>query len=249
MSPIIRINRFLASAGLGSRRKCEDLVNGGKVFINDNLVTDLSTKVNTGSDIVTIDGKCIEIYTRKVILVLNKPRGILSAAVDGRNRKTVIDLARDSGIKERLFPVGRLDMDTSGIILLTNDGDLSYRLTHPKFKIDKTYIVTIDGKITASALKAIRSGVRLEDFTTAPCRAIVLKEDERSTTLKIIIHEGKKRQIRRTFQKFGHRIISLHRAALGDLFFEDLAPGEIRVLTNEENRILREKSGLLKRSY
>ena len=151
MSPIIRINRFLASAGLGSRRKCEDLVNGGKVFINENLVTSLSTTVNTGSDIVTIDGKRIEISAPSIILVLNKPRGILSAAVDERNRKTVIDLARDNGFTERLFPVGRLDMDTSGIILLTNDGDLSYRLTHPKYKIDKTYIVTIDGKISASA--------------------------------------------------------------------------------------------------
>ena len=125
---------------------------------------------------------------------------------------------------------------------------LSYRLTHPKYRIDKTYIVTIDGRISHSTLRAIRSGVRLEDFTTSPCKVVVLKEKARVTILEMIIHEGKKRQIRRSFQKFNHRIISLHRKALADLFFEDLAPGEIRLLTDDENRVLRENSGLLKRS-
>lgn len=244
MSPRMRINRFLASAGIGSRRGCEDLIREGRVQINGETVSELARFIETDSDIVTLDGDRIDQVTGRMILVINKPFGVLSTVSDDRGRKTVIALARESGFVERLFPVGRLDMDTTGILLLTNDGDLAYRLTHPRFKIEKRYLVKVNGVIEDSTIEAVGRGVDLGDFVTMPCAIEVTARSESDSTLEIILKEGKKRQIRRMFAEAGHKVIELKRIALGDLEFSDLEEGGIRQLTEEEEARLREQTGL-----
>lgn len=245
MSPRMRINRFLASAGIGSRRKCEDLIREGRVQINGEAVSELARFIDTDSDIVTLDGKRVDEVVGRMILVINKPFGVLSTVSDDRGRKTVIALARESGVEERLFPVGRLDMDTTGILLLTNDGDLAYRLTHPRFKIEKRYSVTVEGQIGDGTVKAVGSGIDLGDYVTMPCRVEVTGRSESTSTLEVRLKEGKKRQIRRMFAEAGHRVLELKRIALGDLEFSDLNEGDIRKLTEEEELRLREQTGLL----
>ena len=180
-----------------------------------------------------------------MILVINKPAGVLSTVSDKHGRKTVIELARDTGFRERLFPVGRLDMDTTGILLLTNDGDLAYRLTHPRFKIEKRYVVKVEGFIEDSTVEAVKGGVDLEEFVTMPCAVKVVSRSESDSTLEIRLKEGKKRQIKRMFAKAGHQVLELKRVALGDLEFSDLKEGDIRRLTEEEEFRLREQTGLL----
>ncbi len=244
MSPRMRINRFLASAGIGSRRRSEDLIREGRVQINGETVSELARFIETESDIVTLDGNRVDEVTGKMILVINKPFGVLSTVSDDRGRKTVISLARETGFKERLFPVGRLDMDTTGILLLTNDGDLAYRLTHPRFKIEKRYLVIVEGIIKDGAVEAVKAGVDLGDFVTMPCAVEVMGRSDGTSTLEIRLKEGKKRQIKRMFSAAGHPVLELKRVALGDLEFSDLKEGDIRRLTEEEEFMLREQTGL-----
>ncbi len=245
MSPKIRINRFLASAGIGSRRNCENLIREGRVQVNGETVSELASFIDTDSDLVNVDGKPVEQVAGKMILVINKPFGVLSTVKDERGRRTVIELAREMGYGKRLFPVGRLDMDTTGLLLLTNDGDLAYRLTHPRFKIEKRYFVTVRGLIEDRTVEAIETGVDLRDYVTIPCTVKVIGRSEDSSSLEIRLKEGKKRQIRRMFAESGHKVLELRRVALGDLEFSDLAPGDIRPLTEEEEFRLRELTGLL----
>lgn len=245
MSPKMRINRFLASAGIGSRRNCENLIREGRVQVNGEAISELASFIDTDSDLVRVDGKIIEHVSGKMLLVINKPFGVLSTVQDDRGRKTVIDLVSDMGYGERLFPVGRLDMNTTGLLLLTNDGDLAYRLTHPRYKIEKRYVVTIEGLIKDRTVEAIGNGVDLGDYVTMPCPVKVIERSENISKLEIILKEGKKRQIRRMFAESGHRVLELRRVALGDLEFSDLEPGDIRPLTKEEEFRLREMTGLL----
>ena len=245
MSPRTRINRFLASAGIGSRRKCEDLIREGRVRINGETVSELARFIDTDSDIVTLDGKRVDEVVGRVILVINKPFGVLSTVSDDRGRNTVLSMARETGFEGRLFPVGRLDMDTTGILLLTNDGDLAYRLTHPRYKIEKRYVVTVEGHIEDRTVEAVGSGIDLGDYVTRPCRVVVTGRSESTSTLEITLKEGKKRQIKRMFAETGHRVLELKRVALGDLEFRDLKEGDIRKLTEEEELRLREQTGLL----
>ena len=170
MSPRMRINRFLASAGIGSRRKCEELIREGRVRINGEAVPELARFIDTESDTVTLDGKPVGGADDRLILVINKPGGVLSTVSDDRGRKTVIALAREKGFAERLFPVGRLDIDTTGILLLTNDGDLAYRLTHPRFKIEKRYVVTVEGIIEDETVRKLETGIDLGDYVSHPLR-------------------------------------------------------------------------------
>ena len=245
MSPRMRINRFLASTEIGSRRKCEDLIREGRVQINGETISELAIFIETDSDIVTLDGDRVHEAVARMILVINKPAGVLSTVSDERGRKTVIALARDKGFGERLFPVGRLDMDTTGILLLTNDGDLAYRLTHPRFKIEKRYVVKVEGFIEDSTVDAVKGGVDLEEFVTMPCAVEVISRSKSDSTLEIRLKEGKKRQIKRMLAKVGHQVFELKRVALGDLEFSDLKEGDIRRLTEEEEFRLREQTGLL----
>jgi len=245
MSPKMRINRFLASAGIGSRRKCEDLIREGRIRINGETLSALAAYIDTDSDVVTIDGRPVESVRGRLILVIDKPAGVLSTVSDDRGRKTVISLAREKGYNERLFPVGRLDRDTTGLLLLTNDGDLAYRLTHPRYKIEKRYLVSVEGLIDDRTVRSIASGVDLGSYVSRPCTVKVVKRSEESSTLEISLKEGKKRQIRRMFSESGHKVLSLRRVALGDLEFADLEQGDIRPLTDEEDIRLRELTGLL----
>jgi len=244
MSSMTRINRFLASAGLGSRRKCEDLVRNGAVSVNGNEVVDLSVKVDVDKDVVTVGGKRVMPPGKTRIFVLNKPAGVLCSVSDDRNRRTVIDFAVEKGCDKRLFPIGRLDMYTSGIILLTDDGELSYRLTHPRFKIDKIYVVVVGGEVADADIDKIASGIDLDGQMTQPCRIVLLERNSGESIMEVTLREGKNRQIRRSFMKFGYKVKSLHRKALGELEFRDLAEGDIRALTAEEEEILRRQTGL-----
>ncbi|MBN2184572.1 MAG: rRNA pseudouridine synthase [Candidatus Krumholzibacteriota bacterium] len=240
----IRINRFLASSGLGSRRKVEDLITRGSVFVNGVKVEDFSITVEPGHDKVTVDGDEISLPSNPHILVLNKPVGVLCTVTDGFKRKTVIDIARDNGYRDRIYPVGRLDLNSSGLIILTDNGDLAFRLTHPRYKIDKRYIITVEGKVSEETRAELESGVIIGEFTTKPCRIKLIDADKTKTTLEVILREGRKRQIRRMFARYGHKVLSLHRSAIGDLFFRDLAPGNIRPLTADEEKRLKNQVGL-----
>jgi 23S rRNA pseudouridine2605 synthase len=244
MSAKVRINRCLASAGIGSRRKCDEMIRAGLVAVNGETLTRLGVSVDPDLDSITIDGRVVTHGGPARVLVLNKPAGVLSTVTDSFKRKTVIDLAREHGFRERLFPVGRLDLDTSGVLLLTNDGDLAYRLTHPRFKIEKTYRLVVDGKVTDETIAAIESGVELDGYRTKPCGVRIVRRSSKTTTLDVRLMEGRNRQIRRMFALFDHRTIELARTALGDMRFGDCAPGEMRVLSKREERRLRELAGL-----
>jgi pseudouridine synthase len=245
MSEQVRINRFLASAGLGARRKCEDLIRSGVVSVNGERVETLDLKIDPDKDQVFVNGKEVHWNQKRLVLVLNKPTGVLSTASDSFNRKTVIQLAMEKGYTERLFPVGRLDLDTSGILIITNDGDLAYRLTHPRFKIAKTYRVTVEGRVSGETVRKLESGIREGGFATQPCSVTILDQQKDVTELEVILKEGRKRQIRRMFSHFGHTVLKLHRRALGDLDFENLKVGEIRPVTEQEENRLRELTGLV----
>jgi pseudouridine synthase len=244
MSAKVRINRYLAAAGFGSRRKCEDLVRRGLVSINGEAVENLATIVDPDVDSIAVDGRVVDRTVPAKVFILNKPVGVLSTVTDSFGRKTVIDLVREQGIMERLFPVGRLDLDTSGILILTNDGDLAYRLTHPRFKIEKTYRVTVEGRVMEETTSRIARGVDLGGYTTKPCTVAIVGRGKDTTTLEVRLMEGRKRQIRRMFAGFGHKTVELARTALGDLEFSDVAAGGIRALTKREERRLRELAGL-----
>jgi pseudouridine synthase len=244
MNAGIRINRFMATAGLGSRRKCEDLIRRGLVFVNGRRIENLSLVIDAARDIVEVDGKQVTIDSKTLVLVLNKPTGVLSTVSDPWGRRTVIDIARENDYEERLYPVGRLDLDSSGILILTNDGDLAYRLTHPGFKVEKTYLVTVEGEANESNASKIARGIRKSELTTLPCTVKILKRTSGTTMLEVKLKEGKKRQIRRMFDTIGYRVVKLHRRAFGDLEFKDLKTGEMRPLTAFEENRLRELTDL-----
>jgi len=244
MKRLLRINRYLAAAGFGSRRACDELIRSGEVRINGEKVASLSVLVDPERDRVTVNGVEVGGIEPPVLLVLNKPTGVMSTAVDTHGRRTVVDIAREAGCAERLFPVGRLDLDTSGIIIITNDGDLAYRLTHPRYKVEKTYEVVVQGVVEEGTVGTLAGGVDIDGFTTQPCTISVLRRLRNSTKLEVRLKEGRKRQIRRMFRLFGHDVVELRRIAIGDLAFDDLDTGDIRPLTVEEDKRLRELSGL-----
>ncbi len=238
-----RINRFLAEAGLGSRRKCEKLVSEGRVKVNGEAVEKLAMLISDGDE-VTVDGRRVSVSEDRVTLVLNKPKGVLSTVKDDLGRKTVSDIAREKGWKQRLFPVGRLDMDTTGILILTNDGDLAYRLTHPKHKIEKRYRVTVEGTVGDETAGKIASGVDIGGYITRPCAVRIIERGGGSTVLEVTLSEGKKRQIRRMFAAAGYKVVALARVALGGIEFDDLEPGGLRPLSEQEEKSIREMTEL-----
>ena len=246
MSAKIRINRWLASAGVGSRRKCDEMIRAGLVSINGETLERPGALVDPDLDSIAVKGRVVARAGARMVFVLNKPVGVLSTVTDSFDRKTVIDLARQHGFSERLFPIGRLDLDTSGILLLTNDGDLAYRLTHPRFKIEKTYRLIVDGDVGPDTIVAIESGVELGGYRTRRCAVAIVGRGSGTTTLEVRLTEGRKRQIRRMFALFGHRTLELARTALGDLRFEDCAPGTMRLLSKNEERRIRELAGLIR---
>ena len=234
----IRLQKYLATCGIGSRRTCEQYILEGKVQVNGKTVTELGTKVDPMRDVINFEGKKVENEEKKVYILLNKPIGYVTTVKDQFHRDTVLDLVK---VKERVVPVGRLDMYTSGALILTNDGDFVYQYTHPKHEIDKTYTVTIKGIITKEELEKLRKGVDIGDYVTRPAKVKILKTDEEKdiSRLEIIIHEGKNRQVRRMCESIGRKVLALHRSKIGDISVKDLPLGEWRYLgTNGDGSFL-----------
>ena len=206
----IRLQKYLANNGIASRRKCEELIIQGRVKVNGEVVTELGTKINPDKDIIEYNGKTIKnTNTEHTYILLNKPIDYVTTVKDQFNRNTVLDLVKTN---KRLVPVGRLDMYTSGAIILTDDGDFVYKITHPKHEIPKTYNVTVVGKVTGEEIEQLKNGVDIGDFVTSKAEVKILKIDEQKniSRLQITIHEGKNRQIRRMCEAIGKKVISLH---------------------------------------
>ncbi|MBK3494269.1 rRNA pseudouridine synthase [Viridibacillus sp. YIM B01967] len=232
-----RLQKVIAYAGIASRRKAEEMIKQGLVKVNGQVVRELGTKVSP-SDTVEVEGVKLE-KERKVYHLLYKPRGIISAVTDDKGRKTVADLFPE--VEQRIFPVGRLDYETSGLILLTNDGEFSYQLTHPKFKIDKTYVARVKGIPTREALRQLERGVMLEDGKTAPARVRLMSSDSKlgKSIVAITIHEGRNRQVRRMFETVGYPVQKLKREQFAFLTLHGLNAGESRELSHHEVKQLR----------
>lgn len=227
-----RLQKVIAHAGVASRRKAEELIKQGKVTVNGKVVTELGLKVSP-KDNIEVNGVKIE-QEEPVYFLLYKPRGVISAVSDDKNRKTVLDFFPE--INKRIYPVGRLDYDTSGLLLLTNDGEFANLLTHPKYEIEKTYIAKVKGIPSREDLKTLQKGVRLEDGLTRPAKVKFLSGDRKknSAIIEITIHEGRNRQVRRMFEQIGYPVLKLKRESFAFLTLHGLTSGEYRPLTPHE---------------
>lgn len=233
----IRLQKYLANCGIASRRKCEDLILEGKISVNGLVVKELGTKIDSNVDKVTYCGKQVVNQDDFVYILLNKPIGYVTTSKDQFNRDTVLDLVK---VKARVVPVGRLDMYTSGALILTNDGDFIYKVTHPKHEITKTYTVTLKGIIDNQSVDKLRNGVEIDDYITRPAKVRILKTDEEKdiSRLEITIHEGKNRQVRKMCETVGRKVLALHRSKIGDINVKDLKLGQWRYLSDfEVNRL------------
>lgn len=237
-----RLQKFLAAAGVASRRKAEELIKAGHVTVNGEVVTELGVRVDPKKDTVAYRGKEVSMKDVKMVyIMLHKPVGYVTTAKEQFKRPGVMDLVKD--IPERIFPVGRLDYDTSGLLLLTNDGDLTYKLTHPKHDIDKTYHAKLFGTPDLMDLQMFRRGVFVENKRTKPAKIQVLDSGERYSVCEIIIHEGRNRQVRKMCEAIKHPVAQLQRVATGDLQLKDLQKGKYRHLTANEVKYLKKLCG------
>ncbi len=228
-----KLQAFLAHAGVASRRKSEEMIADGQVTVNGEKAH-IGQRVNPSKDKISVKGKPINQASELIYVLVNKPNGIVSSTSDELGRKTVLDLLPESFDKHRLYPVGRLDQDSQGLMLLTNDGEFAYRLTHPKFEIPKTYEVLIDRKPSFAAMNLLRYGVRLSDGVTAPAEVEILDSNDNQAWLTITIHEGRNRQVRRMFERVGYDVKRLTRIQLGPFMLADLNSRPFRQLTPEE---------------
>lgn len=232
----MRINKYLAQAGIASRRKAEEFITMGKVKVNGQVVRDLATDIKS-TDIVVCDGKHVRVVENFVYFKLNKPKGYVSTVEDDKDRKTVMDLMR--GVHARIFPIGRLDYETEGLIILTNDGEITNILTKPNSNVEKTYIVTIEGEIQTSELKTLASGVDIGGYVTKPCRVNVVETNPNSTRLSITITEGKNRQVRKMLESINKTITYLKRVQIGEIHLGGLSRGEYVPLNAKELKYLK----------
>lgn len=238
----IRLQKVLAQAGVASRRHAEEIILAGRVAVNGTTIKTLGTRVQAG-DRVALDGRLILARERLHYYLLNKPVGVITSAQDPQGRPTVLELL--SKVPVRVYPVGRLDFDTSGLLLLTNDGELANRLTHPRYGVEKTYRVIVQERVQAEDVNKLRAGVLLEDGSTAPARVKTLGEQRGFEVLEISIHEGKNRQVRRMFEAVGHCVLKLERVRFGPLRLENtLTPGDFRELSLMEVQALEKSVGL-----
>ncbi|WP_326909044.1 pseudouridine synthase [Sedimentibacter sp. MB31-C6] len=227
----IRLQKFIANCGVTSRRKAEDLIVNGKVKVNGVIITELGTKINSTKDIVTVNNDIIMENNNFIYIKLYKPEGYITTVKDQFARKTVIDLI---SINERIYPIGRLDYNTSGLLLLTNDGDFANKLMHPKFHINKTYEAEVKGLIKKETIEKLKTGVTIDGYKTAPAMVKVIGNSHNKSNVQIIIHEGKNRQVRKMFNAVGHNVISLKRTAFGKINLDNLLPGKWEYLSNDE---------------
>lgn len=229
----VRLQKYIADCGVTSRRKAEELIKLGQVEVNGSRVTSLGSRVDPDKDTVVVNGKKLHPTEKKIYLKLNKPRGIVSSCVSQRGEPTICDLIKD--VDERLYPVGRLDQASEGLILLTNDGELANRLMHPRYEHEKEYLVTCRLEVTGYQLQQLKSGIMLEDQKTLPAKVTLLGRKEFS----IVLREGKKRQIRLMMAAVGNKVNTLKRVRIKNIMLGDLKPGQYRPLTAEELKNLR----------
>jgi 23S rRNA pseudouridine2605 synthase len=232
-----RLQKIISAAGITSRRASEEMILGGRVTVNGIVVTELGSKADPAKDTVTVDGKPLVIATDKIYILINKPVGYMTTLDDPEGRALVIDLLQE--VKERVYPVGRLDYNTEGLLLLTNDGDWANRLMHPRHEIEKEYHLRIRGKAHKSQLEQLARGVEIDGKKTAPATVRVIKDSEQNDWLSITIHEGRNRQIRRMCEAVSLFVVRLKRVRYGSLSLGALKPGEFRYLNSEEVESLR----------
>lgn len=233
----MRLQKYMAKCGIASRRKSEEIILEGRVKVNDIFVKELGVTINPKKDIVKVDNKIIKLEENKIYIMLNKPKGYVTTVKDKHSEKIVLDLI--NGVKERIYPVGRLDVDTTGLLLLTNDGDLAYKLTHPSYEIPKKYIALVKGIPNNKKLYKFRKGLKINGRMTAEAYVKILKRNRDTSLLEISIHEGRNRQVRKMCKYIGHPVIQLERVAIGKLELGNLGIGEWRYLTSKEIEYLK----------
>ena len=233
---LIRLQKLLAQSGVASRRKCEELMLDGEVVVDGETITRLGTKVDPRTAVIRVSGKRLPPVSDLVYLVLNKPRGVVSTMSDPEGRRTITDVVAHR--PERLFHVGRLDTDTSGLLLLTNDGDFAQRMAHPSYEVDKTYVAEVDGEVTKATLKELLDGVTLDDGPVTVTQARIISVSGRGrgakSIVELVIHEGRNRIVRRLLEQLGHPVRRLTRTAIGPVQLAQLPSGGLRDLTNDE---------------
>lgn len=235
----MRINKYIASCGIASRRKAEELIIENRVKVNGKIINELSFQINETEDKVEVDGKTIGLEEELVYIMLNKPEGYVTTVKDQFDRKSVIDLVK--GVGARVYPIGRLDYETSGLLLLTNDGDLTYKLTHPKHEVDKTYVATVKGIPNQTEINNFEKGLYIEDYKTAPAKIKIVKKniEKNYAVCEIKIHEGRNRQVRKMCRAINHPVMNLRRKAMGKIVLKDVEIGQYRYLTNDEINYLK----------
>ena len=241
-----RLQKYMARCGVASRRKCEEIILNGEIKVNGILVTEVGTKINPSTDKVFYKDKEIKVEEKKVYIMLNKPEGYITSVKDERGRKTVLDIVK---VEERIFPIGRLDYDSSGLLLLTNDGSVYNNIIHPRVILKKKYIATCRGKFTESDIKKFKDGINIGDYITAEADIDIISEEKRYSkikkkeeiisTVEISIHEGKNRQIRRMCASLNHEVLTLKRVSIGELKIGYLKKGEFRNLTDDEIKYIK----------
>ena len=236
----LRLQKFLADHGVCSRRKAEALIAEGHVRVNNAVVTELGTKADPDTDTITVDGNPLSIDEKRVYLLLYKPVGYMTTMKDPEGRPIVTDLL--TGVKERVYPIGRLDYNTEGLLLLTNDGALANILMHPSHEVDKGYLVRVSGQVSDIQMKKLAEGVKLEDGMTAPAKVLPFSESDQNTWISITIHEGRYRQVRRMCEAVGLSVVRLKRARYDFLEIGDMKPGDFRFLEPDEVERLRRKT-------
>lgn len=228
----MRIAKFMAAAGIASRRKSEEIIRQGHVKVNGKIIYDPATNVEPEEDVVLVDGRKIEAPDEKIYIMLNKPLGCVSTCQDDRGRKTVLDYVKD--VDSRIYPIGRLDFTTEGLLLLTNDGDLANKLTHPSHEVTKRYYCVVNSMVTPDEVEKLQKGVFIEGGKTAPARIKIMKATPERTELTITIHEGRNRQVRRMFETLEKEVVFLKRISVGQLNLGNLKKGEYRLLEQSE---------------
>ena len=227
----MRINKYLADCGVASRRKCDELILQGKVKVNNKVTRELGLDIKP-TDVVLFENRVVRPSVRRVYYKLHKPKGYVTTASDEKGRKTVVELMRK--VQERVYPIGRLDYDTEGLLILTNDGDITNILTHPKNAVKKTYIASIECEITNDDAKKISKGIDIGGYVTQPCSVLILDKDDKFTRVEVVITEGKNHQVKKMFEAVGKTIAFLKRVSIGEIKLGGLARGEYKALTTKE---------------
>lgn len=232
MNATIRLQKYLAGCGVASRRKAEEIIVEGRVSVDGKVITAMGAQIDPATQEIRLDGKLVTAHDDLLYILLNKPQGYVTTMSDPQGRPIVTSLL--SGIKARLFPVGRLDLDTEGALILTNDGELAQKIQHPSYEVTKTYEAQVLGRPSEKMLQRLAQGILLEGKKTAPASLMLIARQSGTSSIRITIHEGRKRQVKKMFQAIGHPVVHLKRIAYGHLFLQGLATGKYRILTPED---------------